>query len=96
MPLLSYTVRPEDLGLFKMRDFEAEIIDILLDGKLVSINNLLEVQGKAVFNWQIKNRTIRIYYRYLGGRNQYSTRKAYSMHTAGFQIPFNLKSKQNG
>jgi hypothetical protein len=94
IPVLGYSIRPEALGLFPMRNFDLDLAQILTGGSLVSLHNYFSLSTRTSLHFPVKHIPLVIFYDYSGGVNNSSERKAYSTNKIGLQIPLVFKLKK--
>lgn len=94
VPILAYTIRPEALGLFPMKDFDLDLREVLTGGSIVSIDKYFNLNTRSAIHFPIKNVALVFFYEYSGGINTSRERKAFSTSKFGLQIPLVFKIKK--
>jgi hypothetical protein len=92
IPTFSLSVRPQDGGLFHMKNLEFDIGRALKSAKFYPTNKIFSLHFHHVIEYQYKGRTFGLYYDYLGGYNKVVGKKGSAIQKVGITIPLFTKS----
>lgn len=94
IPLLGYSIRPEALGLFPLKNFELDLGEILTGGSFISLHNYFTLNTRTTLHIKVKHMPLALFYDYAGGVHTSRERKAFSTNKFGVQIPLVFKLKK--
>ncbi len=96
IPIIAYTVRPDILGLFPTENMDINMGQIIIGGRISSINKFFNIHTKTALDFQTNSgRKFNFFYEYLGGFNHVQENKNMDQHRIGFSYCINQKTLKN-
>ena len=92
LPMVSLSVRPQDGGLFHMKNLDFDYGRALKSAKFYPTNKIFSLHFHHLIEYQYKGRTLGLYYDYLGGYNKVVGKKGSAVQKVGISIPLYTRS----
>lgn len=93
LPMVSVSVRQQEGGFFHMKNLEFDVGRALKSARVYPTNKVFFLHFRHSFEYQYKNRTVGIFYDYLGGYNKIAGKKGSAISKVGISIPLISKNQ---
>lgn len=92
IPMLTLSVRPQDYGLFHMKNLEFDLGRALKSATFYPTNKIFFLHFNHMIEYEYKGRKIGLFYDYIGGYNKALGKKGSAIQKVGISIPLFTKS----
>ena len=92
LPMVSLSVRPQDGGLFHMKNLDFDLGRALKSANFYPTNKVFSLHFHHLIEYEYKGRVLGLYYDYLGGYNKVVGKKGSAIQKVGVVIPLFSKS----